>query len=66
MPLDVPALHDVARESAGLVDGVTISLTFQFAGTQITAVHISPGLLIKDDKTELWRSLDRLLGLNAK
>ena len=66
MPLDVPALYDVARESAGMVNGVSVRLSFDLAGSRIAAVHVSPGLSIKDDNTALWRALDRALGLNPK
>jgi hypothetical protein len=59
--VDPPAIYDVAREGAGLIDGAGISLRFDLAGDQIVGVHISPTVQIKDDKSGLWRALNELL-----
>jgi hypothetical protein len=64
--LDPPAVYDVAREGIGLVDGVSIRLTIDLAGRRIVAVHVSPGLLVKDDTAALWRSIDEALGFPAR
>jgi hypothetical protein len=61
--LDPPAVYDVAREGIGLVDGASIKVTLDLSGGRVVAVHISPGLNVKDDKSALWRSLDEVLGI---
>jgi hypothetical protein len=58
---DPPAIYDVAREGIGLVDGVNITVRVDLAGGRVVAVHISPGVQVKDDKSGLWRALDDLL-----
>ena len=61
MTPDPPAIYDVAREGIGLVDGVNITVQVDLAGGRVVAVHISPGVQVKDDKSGLWRALDDLL-----
>lgn len=61
MTPDPPAIYDVAREGIGLVDGFSIALRLDLDGGRVVAVHISPGVYVKDDKSGLWRALDDLL-----
>lgn len=63
MNLDPPAVYDVAREGIGLIDGASIKVMFDLSGGRVVAVHISPGLDVKDDKSAFWRSLDEFLGI---
>lgn len=62
MLISAPAIYDVAKAGAETIEGVKITLRFDLSDGRIAAVHVSPGVEIKDDNAALWRSLDRLLG----
>lgn len=55
-----PAIYEVARAGADLVQGARITLRFDLENGRVVAVHVTPGIKLDDDKTAFWRALDDL------
>lgn len=53
MLISAPAIYYVAKAGAEMIDGVKITLRFDLADGRIAAVHVSPGVELKDDNAAL-------------